>query len=81
LRRVSREVHQAIQDAFDRELGFQEQRVLEEANWRLLRAETSCNFYWGEDWVHRAHNDLDGAEATLRKFRAKKYLIDADPGW
>ena len=25
--------------------------------------------------------DLDDAEATLRRFRAKKYLIDADPGW
>jgi hypothetical protein len=27
--------------------------------WHLLRAETSCNFYWGEDWVDRAHSDLD----------------------
>ena len=37
--------------------------------------------YWGEDWVARANRDLDDAEATLRRFRAKKYLIDADPGW
>jgi alpha-amylase/alpha-mannosidase (GH57 family) len=32
---------------------------MEEARWHLLRAETSCNFYWGEDWVDRAHSDLD----------------------
>jgi alpha-amylase/alpha-mannosidase (GH57 family) len=78
---VSDEVHEALQEAKEREMGEQEQAVLEEAHWRLLRAETSCNFYWGEDWVHRAHADLDAAEATLQKFRAKKYCIDADPGW
>ncbi|TVR81292.1 MAG: glycoside hydrolase family 57 [Rhodospirillales bacterium] len=45
---------------------------LAEARWRLLRAETSCHFYWGEAWVHRAHGDLDrvaehlgDAEATV----------------
>ncbi len=32
---------------------------LKEAHWRLLRAETSCNFYWGEAWVQRCHEDLD----------------------
>lgn len=42
---------------------------LHEARWRLLRAETSCNFYWGEAWVHKAHQDLDGAEALLRDVR------------
>jgi len=47
-------------------------RVLHEAHWQLLRAETSCNFYWGEAWVHKSHQDLDAvawhlgeAEATL----------------
>jgi 4-alpha-glucanotransferase len=34
-------------------------RRLEEAHWRLLRAQTSCNFYWGEDWVPRCHRDLE----------------------
>ena len=81
LRRVSAEIHEAMQAAGQREMGTQEQAVLEEAHWRLLRAETSCNFYWGEDWVARAHADLDQAEHTLSRFRAKKYLIDADPGW
>ena len=37
------------------------QHALHEAQWRLLRAETSCNLYWGEAWVGRCHADLDGA--------------------
>jgi len=41
------------------------QHRLSEAQWRLLRAETSCNFYWGEAWVQRCHNDLDAAWAML----------------
>lgn len=34
-------------------------RCLTEAQWHLLRAETSCNFFWGTDWVHQAHQDLN----------------------
>lgn len=37
----------------------------EVALWRLLRAQTSCNFYWGEAWVDRCHNDLDAALLEL----------------
>jgi len=44
--------------------------ALLEAQWRLLRGETSCNFYWGEDWVPRAHADLDAAYAALKKLAA-----------
>ncbi|MCU0839262.1 MAG: hypothetical protein MUE49_11155 [Rhodospirillales bacterium] len=40
-------------------------RVLGEAHWRLLRSETSCHLYWGDAWVYRTHNDLDGAEWHL----------------
>jgi len=39
--------------------------LLEQARWRVLRAETSCNFYWGEAWVGRCHDDLDEAGAWL----------------
>jgi alpha-amylase/alpha-mannosidase (GH57 family) len=39
--------------------------ALREALWRLLRAETSCNFYWGEAWVDKCHNDLDAAAQCL----------------
>jgi 4-alpha-glucanotransferase len=44
----------------------------EQAHWRLLRAETSCNFFWGEDWVTRCHRDLD--EAWLHLNAAKQSL-------
>jgi hypothetical protein len=37
----------------------------EQSLWRLLRAETSCNFFWGEAWVDRCHRDLDAAVAHL----------------
>jgi alpha-amylase/alpha-mannosidase (GH57 family) len=33
--------------------------MLETAMWHLLRAQTSCHFYWGEAWVPRAHRDMD----------------------
>jgi alpha-amylase/alpha-mannosidase (GH57 family) len=39
--------------------------TLEEARWRLLRGETSCNIFWGEAWVDRAAGDLDAAVAAL----------------
>jgi 4-alpha-glucanotransferase len=37
----------------------------EEAYWRLLRSETSCNFFWGDAWVQRCHDDLDTAYGHL----------------
>lgn len=40
--------------------------ALERATWRLLRAETSCNTYWGEAWVNRAEADLDAARMALK---------------
>ncbi|MGO9977158.1 MAG: glycoside hydrolase family 57 [Solirubrobacteraceae bacterium] len=42
-------------------------RLLEEAHWRVLRAETSCNFFWGEAWVQRCHDDLDQASRLLEE--------------
>ncbi len=33
--------------------------------WRVLRAETSCNLFWGEAWVPRSHADLDLAAQAL----------------
>jgi alpha-amylase/alpha-mannosidase (GH57 family) len=40
---------------------------LEQAHWRLLRAETSCNFFWGEAWVPNCHRDLDDAWQCLNQ--------------
>lgn len=42
---------------------------LGEAHWRLLRAETSCNLYWGSDWVSKIHDDLNAACAELDNAR------------
>ena len=38
---------------------------LDQAHWHLLRAQTSCNFYWGEAWVSRALSDLERASYHL----------------
>jgi alpha-amylase/alpha-mannosidase (GH57 family) len=46
------------------------QTLLDQALGRLLRAETSCNFYWGEAWVGRAEMDLDAATVALDQARA-----------
>jgi alpha-amylase/alpha-mannosidase (GH57 family) len=40
-------------------------RVLREAHWHLLRAETSCNLFWGEAWLGRLHKDLDDVQWHL----------------
>jgi len=45
-------------------------RVLNEAHWRLLRAETSCNLYWGDAWVWKTHKDLDDVAWHLGEARA-----------
>ncbi len=58
---------QAIERALAGDPGFQHE--LEEARWRLLRAETSCNFYWGEEWVPRARADIDGSRQALERVR------------
>jgi hypothetical protein len=39
--------------------------------WHLLRAETSCNVYWGETWVPRCQADLDQAWEALNRARAE----------
>jgi alpha-amylase/alpha-mannosidase (GH57 family) len=46
-------------------------RDLEDATWHLLRAETSCNFFWGEAWVCRADADMKAAEQALWRIRGR----------
>jgi alpha-amylase/alpha-mannosidase (GH57 family) len=41
------------------------QQHIDEARWRLLRAETSCNIFWGEAWVPRAHTDLEACWSEI----------------
>lgn len=69
LKRVH-EVSKAVHDMrwHEGERGWQNPntgQLLEQAMWHLLRAETSCNLYWGEDWVSRCHDDLDAAVRYL----------------
>lgn len=44
---------------------------LEQATWHLLRAETSCNFYWGEAWVPRSDTDLAASQKALQRVRER----------
>ncbi|MBK8175283.1 MAG: glycoside hydrolase family 57 [Rhodospirillales bacterium] len=66
---VSQAYHHLAARAHDRRHG-ELSRVLDEAHWRLLRAETSCNIYWGEAWVWKTHKDLDIVDWHLGEARA-----------
>jgi hypothetical protein len=43
------------------------QSRVEAATWRVLRAETSCNFYWGDAWIDRCVDDLAAARDALAR--------------
>jgi len=51
--------------------------LIETAHWHLLRAETSCNFFWGEAWVPRSTADLDVARDALAQVTAR---LGPEPG-
>jgi hypothetical protein len=61
-------------------LGGEGGALLEQALWRLLRAETSCNVYWGEAWVERAEADMGAAAESLARARAALSLEPSDIG-
>ncbi|MEE9354648.1 MAG: glycoside hydrolase family 57 [Methylococcaceae bacterium] len=61
IKEASQFIHDMRWDAGQRPPNKERDHEIEQAMWRLLRAETSCNFYWGEDWVDRCHQDLDEA--------------------
>jgi alpha-amylase/alpha-mannosidase (GH57 family) len=44
---------------------------INEAKWRLLRSQTSCNIFWGEAWAPRAHADLEACWSELNIIQAK----------
>lgn len=58
---VSKRIHDARWEAGLRHASPRKKQLIEEAMWRLLRAETSCHFFWGEAWIHRAHAGMDDA--------------------
>lgn len=59
LAEASKRIHDARWEAGRRGDGAADR--FEAALWRLLRAETSCHFFWGEAWVDRAHAGIDEA--------------------
>ena len=60
VRQVSRQLHEAGEPA-----SAQARERVAAAFRHLLRAQTSCNYYWGEAWIPRCHADLDRAIALL----------------
>lgn len=65
LRRVSARYHSRRVAIDQRDCSLEERLQLDRAYWHILRAETSCNFYWGSQWVHRAFDDLEEAERLI----------------
>jgi alpha-amylase/alpha-mannosidase (GH57 family) len=47
--------------------------LIHQAYDRLLVAETSCNFYWGSSWVHRAFDEL---EQCYRRLDHANQILD-----
>jgi hypothetical protein len=64
---VSAALHAAVNRAKSWSAPAELHERLSEAHWRLLRAQTSCNFFWGEAWVSRCHSDLDRACDLLHR--------------
>ena len=71
IQEASHAIHDARWDAGHQGENAERDRLIEEAMWHLLRAETSCNFYWGEAWVDRCQQDLDAAWEALHQ--SKQY--------
>jgi alpha-amylase/alpha-mannosidase (GH57 family) len=72
LHEISQAIHDArwrIGESFGHDANLHHQ--IEQALWHLLRAETSCNFYWGETWVSRAQADLAQAWELLNTAKAE----------
>jgi alpha-amylase/alpha-mannosidase (GH57 family) len=64
---LSKAVHDARWKAGERhEANPEVWKQLEDAMWHLLRAETSCNFFWGESWVDRSEADLAHVREILK---------------
>jgi hypothetical protein len=59
VRETSEAFHNAQRELADVLHAPRRRYQMEEAHWHLLRAQTSCNFFWGEAWVQRCHDDLD----------------------
>jgi len=65
LKRVSEHYHAKRSEVAQNGNSHEQHMTLDRAYWHILRAETSCNFFWGSHWVHRAFDDLEQAEALI----------------
>ncbi len=74
IRSVSTDLHAALNQSQQSGHSPEAEACLNEAHWRLLRAETSCNFYWGENRVHCCHEDLDQAVVALTRYRSSGFM-------
>ena len=60
---------QAAEQGLAEDAAFQQE--LEQATWHLLRAETSCNYFWGKAWVSRSDADLAVSREMLQRIRER----------
>ena len=67
--RISREI-QTVRDRAAAQYNSAALEQVDNAYWRLLRSETSCNFFWGEAWVERSHSDMEASLEFLRQAEA-----------
>ena len=68
IKELSQSVHDARWQAGEQHVADpQVWRDIEDAMWHLLRAETSCNLFWGEAWVDRCQADLDRSKQILER--------------
>jgi alpha-amylase/alpha-mannosidase (GH57 family) len=59
IHRASAYYHRVKGTADERGAGGEVRGWVVEAYDHLLKAQTSCNFYWGSRWVHRSFDDLE----------------------
>jgi alpha-amylase/alpha-mannosidase (GH57 family) len=63
---LSQAVHAGRRNATHSGVGDAEfYRLVDTAYWHVLRAETSCNFFWGQEWLPRAEGDIEEAARSL----------------
>ena len=76
---ISQAIHAARRNATGISVGDPDvYQLLEQAHWRVLRAETSCNFFWGDVWLSRCHDDLNEATCYLDQAWARITLSVPD---
>lgn len=66
---TSKLYHDTLNLLRDREISEEASNLLAEAEEYIMRAETSCNFFWGESWIPRVYRDTELAKKLIKKAR------------